>query len=166
MDWIFIGFLVASILHMGEEYLYPGGFMDFMKRLNPRIAPQITTPAAVIINGLQLLLCLIAVIVGKSQPQFSLSVAALLIINGFIHMGGCIRVKGYAPGVVTGVFLYLPLSLYAYYLFISAGRLSGRGVLITAALGLLYQMVPLMYFGIATARRKASALHNPADQKQ
>jgi len=157
MDWIFIGFLVASVLHMVEEYFYPGGFMDFMKRLNPGIAPQVTTPAAVIINGLQLLLCLIAIIVGKSLPQFSLSVAALLILNGFIHLGGCIRVKGYAPGVVTGAFLYLPLSMYAYYLFISADRLSGRGVLITAVLGLFYQMVPLMYFGVAAARRKKSA---------
>lgn len=55
VEWILIAFLAASLLHMGEEYFYPGGFMDIMKRLNLRFAPLITVPMAVIINSLQLL---------------------------------------------------------------------------------------------------------------
>jgi hypothetical protein len=57
MEWIFGAFLIASVLHMGEEYFYPGGFMDIMKRINPKFAPLVTAPIPVIINGLQLLLC-------------------------------------------------------------------------------------------------------------
>ena len=38
MNWIFGAFLGASLFHMGEEYFYPGGFMGFMKRLNPKFS--------------------------------------------------------------------------------------------------------------------------------
>jgi hypothetical protein len=35
MAWIFSAFLVASMIHMVEENLYPGGLTDRMKRRNP-----------------------------------------------------------------------------------------------------------------------------------
>lgn len=127
MEWIFSAFLVVSVIHMGEEYFYPGGFMDVMKRLNPKFAPLLTTPVAVIINGLQVLLCIVAIAVGRKALIFSMSVAALLFVNGLMHLMGCVRVKGYAPGVITGVLLYMPLSLYAYYHFIASGQLTPHG---------------------------------------
>ena len=154
MEWIFIAFLVVSMIHMGEEYFYPGGFMDVMKRLSPKFAPLVTVPMAVIINGLQLLLCFVAIATGKSALAFSMSVAALLFINGLMHIIGCVRVKGYAPGVISGVALYIPLSAYAYYLSISSGQLTLNGVIVTAVLGLLYQAVPIGYFVLASARWK------------
>jgi len=110
MDWIFGAFLVASMIHMIEEYFYPGGFMGVMKRLNPRFAPLVTAPMAIVINGLQLLLCAVTILVGRNLLAFSMSVAALLFINAFAHMMASLLSKGYAPGVVTGVLLYLPLS--------------------------------------------------------
>lgn len=143
------------MIHMGEEYFYPGGFMDVMKRLNPRFAPLVTAPMAVIINGLQVLLCIVAIAVGKNALAFSMSVAALLFINGLAHIMGCVRVKGYAPGVITGFLLYMPLSVYAYYTFISSGRLTLNGVIVTAVLGILYQAVPVGYFVLASAIRRA-----------
>ena len=155
MDWIFSAFLVVSMLHMVEEYFYPGGFMDVMKRLNPRFAPLVTAPMAIVINGLQLLLCVIAILVGSNLLAFSMSVAALLFINAFAHIMGSLIAKGYAPGVITGVLLYLPLSVYAYYLFIGSGQLTPGEVIITGILGLAYQAVPLSYFVIATRLRRA-----------
>ena len=155
MEWIFIAFLVASILHMTEEYFYPGGFMDFMGRLNPRFAPLLTVPAAVIINGFQLLLCIAVIGVGKSQLVFSMSLAALLFINGLVHIAGCLRVKGYAPGVVTGILLYIPLSTYACFIAISSHRLSLRGAVAAGVLGLAYQSVPITYFELVSMDRRA-----------
>jgi len=155
MDWIFGAFLVVSMIHMVEEYAFPGGFLDMMKRLNPRFAPLVTVPMAVIINGLQLLLCVVAIVVGENVLTFSMSVAALLFINGLMHIMGCVRVKGYAPGVITGVLLYIPLSVYAYYLFITSGQLTLNGVIVTGVLGLLYQAVPISYFVLASAMRRA-----------
>lgn len=155
MAWVFGAFLAASMIHMGEEYLYPGGFMDLMKRLNPRFAPLVTAPMAVIINGLQLLLCVVAIAVGEDDLAFSMSVAGLLFINGLVHILGCIRTKGYAPGVITGALLYVPLSSYAYYVFVSSGQLAPRGVIVTSLLGLLYQAVPVGYLVLTSAVRRA-----------
>ena len=155
MEWIFSAFLVVSMIHMGEEYFYPGGFMDVMKHLNPRFAPLVTTPMAVIVNGLQLLLCIVAIAVGRNALVLSMSVAGLLFTNGLMHLMGCVRVKGYAPGVITGVLLYMPLSVYAYYLFISSGQLPLKGVLVSGVLGLSYQAVPISYFLLASAIRRA-----------
>ena len=153
MDWIFIAFFIASIIHMVEEYFYPGGFMEVMQSLNPEIAPLVTVPATIIINGLQLLLCIAAMMIGKNALIFSLSIAGLLFINGLMHIIGCVRVKGYAPGAITGAFLYIPISGYAYYLFIGSGQLTLNGALITAILGLLYQAIPIGYFEVASAFR-------------
>jgi hypothetical protein len=155
MEWIFSAFLIASMIHMGEEYFYPGGFMDVMKRFNPRFAPLVTVPIAAIINGLQLLLCVIAIVVGKSALAFSMSVAGLLLINGLMHIMGSIRARGYAPGLVTGLLLYMPLSVYAYYYLIRSGQLTLNGALVTGVLGLLYQAIPLGYFVLASAIRRA-----------
>jgi hypothetical protein len=156
MGWIFVAFFVVSVMHMGEEYFYPGGFMGIMKRLNPRFAPFVTVPMAVIINGLQLLLCIGAIAAGKSALTFSMSIAGLLLTNGLVHILGCFRVKGYAPGVVTGVLLYIPLSLYAYYIFVSSGQLTPNRVIATVMLGLLYHAVPITYLAVASASRRQS----------
>jgi len=154
MQWIFVAFLAASLVHMGEEYFFPGGFIDFMRRLNPRFAAELTPSVAVTINGAQLLLCLATIAVGERFLIFSLSVAALLFINAWMHLLGCIRVRGYAPGLITGVLLYLPLSIYAYSSYIGSGGLTLSGAIIAGVLGLLYQAVPLSYFGLASALRR------------
>ncbi len=149
MNWIFIAFLVASILHMIEEYFIPGGFMAIMKRFKPKIASQITVHSAVVINGLQLVVCILAIIFGNRLVSFGLSVAALLAFNALIHVGACVRVRGYTPGVATGLVLYLPLSFYGYYLFMTSGNLSLMDFAVSIVLGGLYQVVPIGYFGIA-----------------
>jgi Protein of unknown function with HXXEE motif len=155
MGWIFSAFLFVSMIHMVEEYFYPGGFMDTIKRLNSRFARLVTVPMAVIINGLQLLLCIVAIVVWKSALIFSMSVAGLLFFNGLMHIMGSIRAKGYAPGIVSGVLLYIPLSAYAYSFFIGSGQLTPIGLVITGLLGLFYQAVPIGYFVLASAMRRA-----------
>ena len=154
MDSIFGAFLVVSMLHMIEEYFCPGGFMEVMKRLNPRFAPFVTMPMAVIINGLQLVLCILAMIVGRAGLTFSVSIAALLFINAWAHIMGSIRERGYVPGVITGLVLYLPLSIYAYFLFVGSGQLALNQAFVTIVLGLIYQAVPVGYFVVASSVRR------------
>ena len=146
MTWLFAGFLIASMLHMVEEFFFPGGFMAVMKRMNPAFAPFVNVPMAIVINCLQLLLCIVVIFVGVSSLAFSLSAAALLFINGLMHAGGAIRLKGYAPGVITGSVIYIPLSVYSFYYFTASGQLNTGDTVITCLLGILYQLVPLVYF--------------------
>lgn len=155
MNWVFDVFLLVSLVHMGEEYFYPGGFLDFMKRLNPRVAPRATPGAAVVINGLQLVLCILALIVKNSNLVFSLSIAGLLFVNGLMHIMGSIRVRGYAPGLVTGILLYLPFSIYGYSVFLNSGQLTFFEGFVTVVLGILYQAVPIGYLALSGGAKQA-----------
>lgn len=155
MDWVFNAFIPVTVIHIVEEYYYPGGFLAAMKRINPRFAPWVTVRLAVIINGLQELLCIIAAIVGRSSLVFSLSVASLLFINAWVHIMGAFREKGYSPGVISGILLYMPLSVYAYYLFASSGQLTLFEGILSGALGVLWQAVPLIFFALSSTARRA-----------
>jgi hypothetical protein len=155
MRWIFSAFVVAAVIHVLEEYAYPGGFLDWMKSMNPRFTPWITTGLAVIINGLFLLLCVVGAIVAARNLVFSLSVASLLFINGLMHLGGTVRARRYTPGVVSGVLLYVPLALYAFYLFAGSGQLTFAGGAIAGLLSVLYQAIPIGYLGLSSMTRRA-----------
>ena len=155
MNWIFYTFIAAGMLHVLEEYFYPGGFPNFMKRMSPAFAPFVTTSFAIIINGLFLLLCVLAAVIGKSALVFSLSIASLLFTNGLVHILGSMRARRYAPGLITGVLLYIPLGITAYSLFWNSGELSINQGIVSFLLGLAYQVVPIGYLGLASLLRRA-----------
>jgi hypothetical protein len=155
MNWVFYAFVGAAILHVAEEYAYPGGFSAFMKRMAPPFAPFITANFAVVMNGLFLWLCIVAALIGQRVPVFSLSIAGLCGINGLTHMLGAIRAKHYAPGLLTGVLLYLPFAVLAFYLFIRSGQLLVWQGVGSVLLGLAYQVVPISYLGLARALKRA-----------
>jgi hypothetical protein len=149
MDWIFFAFVGAAFLHVIEEYFYPGGFPDFMKRSSPAFAPFITTSFAIIVNGLFLLLCIWGAMLGRDALVFSLSIASLLITNGLMHLLGTLRARRYAPGLVSGLMLYIPLGSMAYAYFLGSGQISAPQALLSALLGLAYQLVPIGVLGLA-----------------
>ena len=135
MNWVFIAMVGAAVLHVLEEYVYPGGFADWMRRSNPRFAQLITARFAVIINGLFLVLCVVGAIAARTSPLLGLSVAGLLFVNGCMHLGGTMRARRYVPGVASGVLLYIPLALYAFSLSISSGLVSPREAILAGGLG-------------------------------
>jgi hypothetical protein len=55
MDWVFQAFVAAAVIHVLEEYVFPGGFLDTMKSFNSGFAPFIPVKSTVIINALFLL---------------------------------------------------------------------------------------------------------------
>jgi len=154
MNWIFYTFIAAGVLHVLEEYFYPGGFPDFMKRMSPAFAPFITTSFAIVINGLFLVLCILGAIVGRDALVFSLSIASLLVSNGLVHLMGSLRARRYAPGLITGVLLYIPLGITAYSFFWNSGKLSVNQIIISVLLGLAYQIVPVGYLGLRTLLKR------------
>jgi hypothetical protein len=154
MNWIFNAIVAAAVLHVLEEYFYPGGFPDFMKRMSPSFAPFITTKFAIVINGLFLVLCILGASVGRDALVFSLSIASLLISNGLIHLAGSLRARRYAPGLITGVLLYIPLGITAYIFFWDSGQISVTQGIVSVLLGLAYQVVPVSYLGLALLMKR------------
>lgn len=155
MCWIFWTILGAAALHVVEEYFFPGGFMEAVRGFQPKYARFITTPFALIINGLFLILCLAGALLSGIAPTFSLSVAAVVGLNGLIHIGAAVRSRGYAPGVVTGVVLYLPLAAYAFVLADRSGNLRSGSGLTAILLALAFQAVPLAYLGLSRLMQKS-----------
>ncbi len=154
MNWIFQAFVGAAVLHVLEEYFYPGGFPDFMKKSSPVFAPFVTTNFAILINGLFLVLCVLGAFFGKNSPVFGLSIASLLIFNGLTHLGGSLRGRRYAPGMISGLLLYLPLGITAYVLFLRSSQVSVLQVLLSILLGIVYQIIPVGYLALAALTRR------------
>jgi membrane-bound metal-dependent hydrolase YbcI (DUF457 family) len=152
MHWLFVAILIAALLHVIEEYAWPGGFPAFMRRMAPRFATGITTRFATVINGAFLLLCVAAALLWPQAAVFCLSVAALLVVNGLTHIGGSLRARAYAPGLITGALLYIPLGVYAFYLALSRGLVGSQGILFAALLGVGYALTPIV--SLALRRRE------------
>lgn len=145
MNWIYWAIVAAGILHVVEEYFYPGGFLEMVKRLNPRYAAGFSIPFAVIFNGLFILLCLAAALLADTCPFFSLSVAGLLGVNALVHSGVAVRGRAYAPGLVSGWLLYVPLAAVAYVQAVASGRFTTGQLIGSFLLGVLYHVMPVAF---------------------
>lgn len=143
--WIFIALPVAGILHILEEYVYPGGFADAFRKLLPRSSHLFTVSFHVIVNGIFVLLTLVGAFIGRSNLVISLSVYGLIFANAFLHIRGAIVTRKYYPGVISAVLIYIPLTVFAYFRFLSSKELTWPQAGLSFLLGVLY-MVALMAY--------------------
>ena len=155
MGWVNWAIVGAALLHVAEEYYIPGGFMDFMRRFNPRFALHITTSFAVIFNGLFILLCILGAAFREMSPVFSLSVAGLLGFNALMHIGAAIRMRGYAPGLISSLLLYLPISITSYTISIGSGVVTTPQAVSSFLLGGIYNALPIASLALLS-RHKTS----------
>jgi len=72
-------------------------------------------------------------------------VNALLLIHVFTHLGQSIYLKSYTPGVITGLIVILPYSLYLFYRMLDEELLSIKEILLYAPSGLI--LIPLVLLG-------------------
>ena len=151
VETVFWLVVAAAVVHVLEEYFK--GFIDWMKNYSPKgfidwtksSSPKDITLLFIIVNSLFIILCVLAAIVNKAIPFFSLSVAGLLFINALIHISATIRFRRYAPGTVSSILLYVPLSFYAYYLYAEAGLLTLTDFTPSVILALVWQALPIGY---------------------
>jgi hypothetical protein len=133
---IFVWLVAATLLHVFEEYVYPGGFLSWMRSA---IGQTPTAFEAVVIN--------LAFVGWVAMPLFSpatptiwtLSVPSLLLANGALHVVGTIVTRRYSPGVVTSVALFFPLATYALVHAGADSKTVSGGIL----LGIGWMCVPL-----------------------
>ena len=91
----------AAALHIIDEYVYPGGFLDAMRETSPRYGGQATPLFAFVIDGLFVFLCVLGALFGRRNKVFGLSVLGLLLLNSFAHIAGTIIRRRYNPGTAT-----------------------------------------------------------------
>jgi hypothetical protein len=96
--------IIIAILHIVEEYY--GGFIPFINN----IVPGITLSQFLFINALFIAYVIVAFI--SKKQILVLSVPLLLIVNAVIHIIASIVFRAYGPGLITSVFLYIPVSVF------------------------------------------------------
>ena len=147
MDWLFWAPLVAAIFHIIEEFLFPGGFIDWYTHYKPEIKQSISKRFLILINAGLLILCYDIGALGQSQFGIIawLVIMALLGANGIWHLSGALKTRTYSPGVVTGILFYLPLSVYGYLYFILTNQVSIFIAFFALIIGSSYQLWSNLY---------------------
>ena len=145
-DWLPWAPLVAAILHMTEEFVYPGGFAAWYRRYRVE-ASRITPRFLVIINGALLVACVNLALLGRTLPGavYWLTIATLMCSNGIWHAWASYRSGGYSPGVLTGMMIYVPLTVYGYTEFLRSGVVPIYVALTAGIVGGSYQLWSALY---------------------
>jgi hypothetical protein len=123
-DWIYWAALPVLMLHQLEEYVWPGGFREWMNRavlrsgdaqepLSKKLSFVVNIPLAWILFG--------AVTFVKADALwFTLPVLSILFVNSWFHIVTSLVFNEYVPGAYTSIIFNLPLTIYAYsYLLIT-----------------------------------------------
>jgi hypothetical protein len=76
---------------------------------------------------------------------FIVSFNAILLLHVFTHLAQTIYLRMYTPGVVTGVLVTLPYSIYFFYRLINEEIVTLKEVFIYAPLGLV--LLPIVLLG-------------------
>jgi Protein of unknown function with HXXEE motif len=140
---IFWAMAVASWLHMAEEYVYPGGFLQWIRRHTTKV--RLTPADAIVIN-----LAFLALVASplftdpRAAPIVTVSIPVLLIANAVLHVIGTIVTKSYSPGVITATLLYFPIGGYAIAVLVRGLHLSHFAVALGILLGLGWHTIPFI----------------------
>jgi len=134
---------IASWLHLFEEFVFPGGFLGWIRTWFP--SARLTVADAVVINALFVGFVALPLVSNVSAtPIVALSIPAILVINAFLHAGGTIATRRYSPGVVTAVLLYWPIGGYAMYAMARSWNLTGATVAKGLLLGVCWHSIPFL----------------------
>ncbi len=117
---------VAVMLHVTEEFLFPGGFPEWYARLiPPKTVKKSNTGFLVWINTLMMCACAFSLYFGNSLHGYSIWYynAAIAAANACFHLWGVAKLKAYSPGVVTGTLLYIPIFVIGTIQLVGSGEL-------------------------------------------
>jgi hypothetical protein len=159
MTWLWWGPLFAVILHITEEFIWPGGFAEWDRVYRPQIRQSITPRLHIIVNLLLIAFCMNVGLAGLGKAGLTIrgehlrsgipsiyagaswiALTALLFSNAIFHIVGSIQTGRYSPGLFTGVLLYIPLAIFGCLYFVDGSETTLRTALIAAALGGSYHV--------------------------
>ena len=142
--------LLSLFIHQFEEYRYPGGFPRMMNTVmfasdQPDRYPLNANTALIINLGVGWLFYSLAVLFG--ERLIWLAIAVILVSTGnFIAHTFLFNIKGktrYFPGMVSAILLFLPISVYFFFLVIKGNLATPLDWVLGFVLG-----IALNYVGI------------------
>lgn len=97
----------AFAIHVAEEW--SAGFPEWVAAIVSRPMPA---GAFLIINGIAMFLMIVGVRAATRSEErgwIAVTIATIALVNTLSHLAGALLTRGYAPGVISAVVLYLPL---------------------------------------------------------
>ena len=144
-------------LHQFEEYIYPGGFIEFFNTkalgskkkdfpLTKKESFWINIP--IIFIGFPLS----AILAGQIDISIGIWTAYFSIINALSHLGIFFRYR-YNPGFIVSLFLNIPVGLYTIYYFASHHLISLNMHIVGLVIAICIQGI-LMIYGLKFLKTK------------
>ena len=100
---------LAYVAHLCEEWWGGPGFSAWTHAV---LGAEVSPDRFILINAVALPLFVIGTVYAIRNNRFAwlaAALAALLVLNGALHLLATVGFATYSPGTVTGVLLYLPL---------------------------------------------------------
>jgi Protein of unknown function with HXXEE motif len=110
-NWTWL-FPLTYVLHIAEEYRGGEGFPSWILRV---AGSRLRSQDFLILNGIGLVLMIafIAMIGRRASWRWTLTaIAGVVLLNAVSHAIASVITRSYSPGTVTGLILWLPLSLF------------------------------------------------------
>lgn len=133
----------AAMLHVTEEFLFPGGFTEWYARLiPPRTEKKNTGGFLVWINTFMMCAIAYAIHLGDTSSGHVIwyDIAAILTANACLHIWGTFKLKAYSPGVVTAVLLYIPLFILGTVQLVGTGLIPLHRAIFSVVLGIGFHL--------------------------
>jgi hypothetical protein len=144
--------VAAYALHVMEEQI-----LDWPGSARRSIHLSIDYTNYRVMTTVYLILGAVAAMLVGSQPLLALGYAAFLLINAaFFHIWPMIRVGAMVPGIITAVFLFLPIGIAQYNLTAVQPRDYVISIII-GAVAVLFPLTLLKYAGEFGGRRSHEA---------
>jgi hypothetical protein len=155
-DKIFWYLAAASGAHVVEEYFWPGGFLESAKEIAPEAFEHASLPIIVGVNASMIVGCVFGALIRKRSQVLGLSMASLLFQNAILHTGAALKAKKYVPGLVTGLVLYVPLSVSAFKSYMRLPQHRRSTAINAAVLGTALHSIPFVAFAVRAALTRGS----------
>jgi hypothetical protein len=158
---LFAALLIIYMVHQTEEHLWPGGFRQFA---NARIFRSgnddwpVTEGGVALVNvGYVWLPILLAAVFPGPLRWLGLAWVGGTLVNAFTHIIGAIRLRGYNPGLVTSIVLFVPFTVWMLAHEVAAGALTAWQVAGLLVAGVALHIPVAELFVIPYRRGKARA---------
>ncbi len=137
---------IAFGLHVTEEFIVPGGFVKWVNTFRPKYADTSESYYVKVnaIPGIASVLVALGAFdyAGKYSPPGVRGWLVFLTFmgwNAFFHLRGALHTRAYSPGMVTGLLLFVPLTVVSYAHFVNAGAVDTLSAAVCAAIALTIQ---------------------------
>jgi len=138
-DYIFWAALAAFVLHILEEYSY-----DWKTWAQKIMKLDVDWTTFFVTNLTVLFFGLCCAEVGWAHPTFSLIFPAWMAVYAlWFHIVPYVRSKRkFSPGMITGIFLFLPISIGSFNVAINTG-IPTKSLIIAVVCGILLLVFPV-----------------------